>query len=104
ADPQYAGPATAQRTAATTSSGSERSALAVLGPQARFSRGGGKLTALPFSGWESSWVADVFGKVGINVNKFVKADATEAKLRENISGRAVIHLACHGLVDQQFGN
>ena len=78
--------------------------LAMLKPGARYAKQGGHLQPLPYSGTEVSWVSDVFGKQGIAVGKLLQADATEAKIRYNIPGRRIVHFACHGLVDQEFGN
>ncbi len=59
---------------------------------------------MPYTGWESSWVRDAFSKIGIQVGLLQKSDATEAKVRQQIPGRQVVHLACHGLVDNEHGN
>ena len=32
------------------------------------------------------------------------AEATEANVRLNVKGREVVHLACHGLADESYGN
>jgi CHAT domain-containing protein len=78
--------------------------LAQAQPRARYGILRGNLQSLPFTRLESSWVSDAFNKAGIEVGKLVKAEATEAKVREQVSGRQVIHLACHGLIDQEHGN
>jgi CHAT domain-containing protein len=65
---------------------------------------GGGLTPLPYSGLESTWVRDVFGKQGLPVDLLRGPDATEAAVRDALAGRRMIHLACHGLADQTFGN
>jgi len=64
----------------------------------------GRLPPLPYSGLESSWVVEVFGKRGIRADKLIEIQATEAAVRRNVTGRQIIHLACHGLADQQHGN
>jgi tetratricopeptide (TPR) repeat protein len=63
-----------------------------------------KLAALPYSGTESSWVAEAFKKRGIPVLPLRERLATEANVRMNAPGRTLLHLACHGLADQAYGN
>jgi CHAT domain-containing protein len=46
----------------------------------------------------------VFDKHDIGVSKLVRGEATEANVRANVAGRRVLHLACHGLADQSYGN
>jgi CHAT domain-containing protein/tetratricopeptide (TPR) repeat protein len=65
---------------------------------------GGALADLPFSGTESSWVADVFKKQGVTVAALRRELATEHNVRGNLSGRRMVHFACHGLADQAYGN
>jgi len=36
--------------------------------------------------------------------KLTGAAATEAAIRQHAAGREVIHLACHGMADQNYGN
>ena len=72
--------------------------------RSRYSQRGGQLSRLPFSGTESNWVADVFGKAGTPAGKLIGNDATEAGMRYNVAGRKIVHVACHGLVDQSYGN
>src|SRR5262249_59282303 len=43
-------------------------------------------------------------KSGTAVGKLLKGEATEAAVRYNVGGRRIIHLACHGLTDQKYGN
>ena len=69
---------------------------------ARFAAAG--LNRLPYSGQEASWVADVFVKQGILAAILKDKLATERMVRENVAGRRIVHLACHGLVDQNFAN
>ena len=80
------------------------SVLDQLSAPSRYGTFGGKLSPLPFSGRESSWVATVFGKHGIKAARLVGVDANEANIRKHVSGRRFVHLACHGLADQSFGN
>ena len=62
------------------------------------------LTRLPYSGRESQWVKEVFGKRGSESIQLLGAQATEGNLRREISGRELVHLACHGMSDDAFGN
>jgi CHAT domain-containing protein/tetratricopeptide (TPR) repeat protein len=96
-DPTYPG-ATAQ-VASTTAS-----ALDELTIRSRFTRHGGHLAQLPYTGTESKWVADNFTRAGTPTVKLLKDQATEAAVRINLPGRRIVHLACHGLVDQSYGN
>ena len=78
--------------------------LKQLATRSRYRALGGKLSALPYSGWESAWVADAFRKAGIKTLQLQGAVATKAKVRAEMEGRRIIHLACHGLADQLYGN
>jgi CHAT domain-containing protein len=62
------------------------------------------LSRLPFSGREADWVRQHFDKAGLGVVKLVGAQANEATLRKLISGREILHLACHGMADDTYGN
>jgi tetratricopeptide (TPR) repeat protein/CHAT domain-containing protein len=79
-------------------------ALAALTSRSRYSGGGGQLTRLPYSGWEIQWVAKDFSEAGINAVSLSGTTATERGVRYWSPGRRVLHLACHGLTDQQHGN
>lgn len=59
---------------------------------------------LPYSGVESGWVADDFSKVGVATTQLQREKATKANLREQAPASRVIHLACHGLAEQSYGN
>jgi CHAT domain-containing protein len=78
--------------------------LASLSPRVRYRARGGRLVRLPHSGAESKWVAENFRDNGIPVAQILGAEATEAKVRAAVAGRRVLHLACHGLTDQEWGN
>ena len=67
-------------------------------------RNAGNLQPLPFTGTEAAWLYDSFTKSGIGVGRLLENDATEANIRFNIPGRRIVHLACHGLVDREYGN
>ena len=75
-----------------------------LAAASRYSNLGGKLSKLPYSGIESRWIADGFGKSGIPVGQLLGKAATEAAVRYNVPGRRIVHFACHGLADSAFGN
>ena len=75
-----------------------------LAAASRYSNLGGKLSKLPYSGVESRWITDGFGKSGISVGQLLGKAATEAAVRYNVPGRRIVHFACHGLADSAFGN
>jgi CHAT domain-containing protein len=79
-------------------------ALGQVAAGSRYGKLGGSLAQLPYAAWEISWVSDVFRKQGIAVASLKAEQATEAKLRQNIADRRIVHLACHGLADQSYGN
>lgn len=83
---------------------SEVSVLLQLAPPARYSRVGGQLTPLPHSKWETAWVADVFRKSGNSVQCLAGPEATEETVRANAADHAILHFACHGLADAEYGN
>lgn len=80
------------------------SVLEVLMARSRYSTVGGKLQRLPYSGTESDWVKQVYSKHGIAVGQLKRQSATEAQVRFNVLDRRIVHLACHGVVDQEYGN
>ncbi|MBL9124160.1 MAG: CHAT domain-containing protein, partial [Planctomycetaceae bacterium] len=72
--------------------------------RSRYWDGAGPLAALPFTATESSWVVKNFKTEGIPAAGLRGALATEANVRANVAGREFLHFACHGLVDQRYGN
>ncbi|QDU29514.1 CHAT domain protein [Anatilimnocola aggregata] len=62
------------------------------------------LTRLPYTGKESNWVQQNFEKIGFTTVKVTGPAATEAAIRQHAPGRQIIHLACHGMADQNYGN
>lgn len=84
----------------------ERGAIALeaLTNRARYTVAGGRLARLPFAGLESTWVASSFRKHGMPAERIAGPEATKARVCREIPGRQVVHLACHGLADQSFGN
>ena len=79
-------------------------ALAALTSRSRYSSEGGRLSRLPHSGLEAQWVVKRFNDAGISAASFSGASATERGVRYWAPGRKLLHLACHGLADQQYGN
>lgn len=78
--------------------------LAGLTTRSSYRAAGGKLSALPFSGQEAKWVESTFAKQGVESRRFDGRSATEANIRDAVKGCQIVHFACHGLVDQSFGN
>ncbi|QDU25104.1 CHAT domain protein [Anatilimnocola aggregata] len=64
----------------------------------------GQLSRLPYSGLESGWVEQIMTKAGMKVSKLTGSAASEAEIRQRLSGQHFIHFACHGLVDPSYGN
>ena len=96
ANPDYGG---SQRTPAAAAS-----ALDALAARSRYGAVGGELAPLPHTGTESTWVTDVYKKQGITSAGLLAGLATEANVRFNVAGRRMLHFACHGLTDQEYGN
>jgi CHAT domain-containing protein len=94
-DPHYGQPAL---------EGKRGDELAEVTPQSRYASLGGRLAALPYTKTEVGWVAQAFDRSGAKVTKLLSDQATEANVRRGASGQKVLHLACHGLVDQAYGN
>jgi CHAT domain-containing protein len=78
--------------------------LGDLGSRSRYGAVGGKLLPLPYSGLESKWVADAFNNQGLTAVRLEGPQATKANLKSLLAGRRVVHLACHGLTDDAYGN
>lgn len=74
------------------------------GLQTRYGTLGGKLLRLPYTASESHWVKQAFQPAGWSSVQLLEAQATEANVRSKIAGRTIVHLACHGLADQTYGN
>jgi CHAT domain-containing protein/predicted negative regulator of RcsB-dependent stress response len=102
-NPQYSPPASSATGQRGSASRNASALLAGFEPGTRYAARG-HLQPLPFTGWEVSWVNEAFTKIGATVSKLLQKEATEAKVRSGIGGRSVVHLACHGLVDQEYGN
>ncbi len=74
------------------------------GMRTRYGALGGKLVRLPYTASESHWVQQALKPAGWSAVQLLESQATEAALRSKIEGRAIVHLACHGLTDQAYGN
>ncbi len=71
---------------------------------ADYTRLGGRLARLPYTGWETEWVAGVVGEQGFAVDRLTQSEATESRVRAAMPSHWIIHMACHGLADQAYGN
>lgn len=80
------------------------SEIGPLSSGSRYAGLGGHLARLPFTGIETAALVEAFKKVGIDLGQLKRELATEANVRFNVSGRKIIHLACHGLADQAYAN
>jgi len=66
---------------------------------------GGTLSPLPGTSTECRKVAAALRSAGVsNVTTLEDSKASELNVREQLSGRRFVHLAAHGLVDQQYQN
>ncbi|QDU25102.1 CHAT domain protein [Anatilimnocola aggregata] len=92
-DPSYAAPT------ATTDAVDRK-----VGVQRSIDRFRASLSRLPFTGKESNWVQQNLEKIGFTTVKVTGPAATEAAIRQHAPGRQIIHLACHGMADQNYGN
>src|SRR5262249_16686481 len=93
ADPNYGAP-----------SSGPVAALGELSARSRYGALKGDPKPLPFTAWECSWVSEAFRKAGLDAGVLQKANAREASVRMYAPGRKYLHFACHGLVDQSYGN
>jgi CHAT domain-containing protein len=98
ADPAYIAPQ-ADKPASGPARGSVQP-----GAQVRSFATGAGLTRLPYTAWESAWVAEAFNKHGLAVEQLLQKEATKQKLRAAEAGRRVVHLACHAMADEAYGN
>jgi CHAT domain-containing protein len=78
--------------------------LGQLSAEARYRTARGRLQRLPQSAKESDQVAENFRRAGMKSVQLLRDQATEDGVRMNSPVRRIIHLACHGLVDQSWGN
>ncbi|MES1213713.1 MAG: CHAT domain-containing tetratricopeptide repeat protein [Singulisphaera sp.] len=99
ADPNYPQTAVAMKRGAAPAK-----APVELTAKARYAGLGGTLNRLPYTGQESRWLAKSFQEHGLTALALLGAQATEAAVRQQVVGREIIHLACHGLTDQEHAN
>ena len=52
---------------------------------------------------ETERIAESCRKNGITVTRFDLAQSTEENVRKNVAGRKIVHLACHGYAENEFG-
>jgi hypothetical protein len=78
--------------------------LEALKPAGRFHERAGALARLKESARESGWVVDNFRDGGLKAVQLLGERATEEELRAQARGRRIVHLACHGLADEELGN
>ncbi|WP_254508867.1 CHAT domain-containing protein [Anatilimnocola floriformis] len=62
------------------------------------------LSKLPSTGLEANWIQQNLEKIGFTTTKVLGAEATEAAIRRHAPGKQIIHMACHGMADQSYGN
>lgn len=84
--------------------GSQNANSVQLASRSRYVGIGGQLTRLPYTGEEAIAVATAFTNAGLQTGSLLRDLATEESVRSNISGRKIVHLACHGMTDHAYGN
>ena len=84
------------------SNGAQSERVAAL--DSTFRRRRGQLSRLPYSGLEATRVAEIFTKHGMKAEVLRDRSATEAAVRAHAPNRRILHLACHGLADNETGN
>ena len=72
--------------------------------ETRMLRHRAQLSGLPYSGLESRWLEESFGQIGVQTNRLTGQQATEANIRRHVTGKQIVHLACHGFADEDVGN
>jgi CHAT domain-containing protein/Tfp pilus assembly protein PilF len=72
--------------------------------QSGYRSAGGKLTALPNTEKEVQWIVECFRKAGMSSLALQGDQATKAQVVSQAEGRWLVHLACHGMTDQTYGN
>lgn len=90
------------RTSASSSGNSSTSSST--SARSRYGLAGGELQPLPYTATESTWVRENFTERGVKAVGLRGEKATEVNVRGNVAGREILHFACHGLVDQTYGN
>jgi len=64
----------------------------------------GALERLEWTAAETSWIAESSAEHGFSVTRFDRRESTEANVRQNMAGRRLVHLACHGIAEDEYGN
>jgi len=82
----------------------DRSGRSAFTPAGQFALAAGRLSRLPHSAYETLWIEQAFDEAGIGATRLMREEATEGNLRRLAPGRRIVHLACHGVVDQAHGN
>jgi len=59
---------------------------------------------LPWTENETRWVAESCEKNNIPVIRLDLAQSTEGNVRKNVTGRKIVHLACHGVAENDAGH
>ena len=72
--------------------------------RSRFATMRGQLSRLPNTGSESNWIKQTLGEAGLPTTQLLREAATEGNLRRLLGGQQILHLACHGLADESYGN
>ena len=63
----------------------------------------GRLNELKWTETETKRIETSSQKHGISVIRLNLAESTEASVRKNVSGKKIVHLACHGLAEDDAG-
>lgn len=63
-----------------------------------------RLTPLPETANETQWIADYCREYELPVVRLDGSETTEANIRKNITDKRIVHFACHGMLDNKFGN
>ncbi len=58
---------------------------------------------LPFSKVESNTIKERSVLKNFDCSQLLSGDATEGLLKKNVSGKSIVHLACHGIADNRNG-
>ena len=64
----------------------------------------GSLSSLPLTAMETENVMQACLSVPMEVKRFDAESSTEKNVRENVRGRTLVHLSCHGIAFEEYGN
>lgn len=87
----------------SASSDTDGSLLDLTRPSRSFARFG-LLKPLPWTQQETEWIADSCKENKLSVTRLDLKESTESNVRKNTVGRRLVHLACHGIADDSYGN